>query len=77
VPAGGDGTLGCQTYLVEHTIGNLDGDSDVDFADLAKLGNYWLEGNCGGCGGADFTCDKKVDLYDLQDFANNWLTDTK
>jgi len=77
VPAGGDGTLGCQTYLVEHTIGNLDGDSDVDFADLAKLGGYWLEGNCGGCGGADFTCDKKVDLYDLQDFANNWLTDAK
>ena len=74
VPAGGDGTLGCQTHLVELIVGNFDGDSVVDFADYIKLAAYWLTNNCAGCGGTDLTCDGNVDLLDLQEFIANWLT---
>jgi len=74
VPAGGDGTLGCQTHLVELTVGNFDGDGDVDFVDYIKLAAYWLATNCAGCNGADLTCDGRVDLFDLQQFTENWLT---
>ncbi len=74
VPAEGDGTLGCQTYLLEYLTGNLDGDLDVDFRDFTKLAEYWLQSSCGDCGGAELTCDDKVDLSDLQEFAKNWLS---
>ena len=73
VPAAGDGTLGCQTYLVDFIAGNFDGDNDVDFVDYIKLAERWLQTGCGGCGGADLTCDGKVNIFDLQEFTDNWL----
>jgi len=74
VPAGGDGTLGCQTHLVEIIVGDFDGDSDVDFVDYIRLAERWLKTGCGGCSGTDLTCDGNVDLFDLQEFTDNWLT---
>lgn len=75
VPAEGDGRLGCRTYLTRLTAGNIDGDSDVDLLDFAGLGAYWLASGCGGCGGADLTCDKEVGLPDLQELSGDWLAD--
>jgi hypothetical protein len=46
----------------------------VDFADYTILASYWLENECGGCGGTDLTCDKMVDFFDLWEFTGNWLT---
>ena len=73
VPAGGDGTLGCQTHLVELIAGDFDGSGGVDFVDYIKLAERWLKTGCGGCSGADLTCDGNVDLFDLQEFTDNWL----
>lgn len=73
VPAGGDGSLGSETYLSEFIAGNFDGDGDVDFVDYAIFAAYWAEGECGACCGADLTCDEEVNLSDLREFSVNWL----
>jgi hypothetical protein len=50
----------------------------VNFLDFVVLANHWLDTGCAGsgnCGGADFVpTDGVVDIYDLGDFANQWLT---
>jgi PKD repeat protein len=73
VPAGGDGTLGCNTYLTDVIVGNFDGDIDVDFIDYKTLAAYWMETECEGCGGVDLNCDTNVDFFDLREFIANWL----
>jgi hypothetical protein len=75
VPAGGDGTLGCNTYLTDVLVGNTDGDSDVDFGDYPTLAAYWMEVGCGGCVVADLNCDTKIDFIDLREFIENWLAE--
>jgi hypothetical protein len=75
VPAGGDGTLGCNTYLTDVLIGNTDGDNDVDFGDYPTLAAYWMEVGCGGCVVADLNCDTKIDSLDLREFIENWLAE--
>jgi hypothetical protein len=45
----------------------------VDFEDFGKFASYWRDTDCGACGGADLTCDQKVDLFDLKNFAEYWL----
>ena len=54
------------------------GDCYVNFADFVVLANHWLDTGCAGsgnCGGADFEpADGTVDIFDLSDFANQWLT---
>ncbi|MDH4241015.1 MAG: hypothetical protein OEW48_15760, partial [Phycisphaerae bacterium] len=75
VPDGGDGTLGCTTYLTDVLVGNVDGDNDVDFGDYPTLASYWMETGCGGCGGVDFNCDTNVDFFDLGEFIANWLAE--
>jgi hypothetical protein len=54
-------------------VGDFNGNGSVDFADYVKLAEYWLKTGCIGCGGADLTCDGSVDLFDLQEFTENWL----
>jgi glucuronoarabinoxylan endo-1,4-beta-xylanase len=53
------------------------GDCYVDFADFVVLAGHWLDNNCaasGNCGGADFEpADGIVDIYDMGDFADQWL----
>lgn len=41
--------------------------------DFAVLSEYWLENDCGICGGADLTGEGDVGMADLQIFVENWL----
>jgi O-glycosyl hydrolase len=54
------------------------GDCYVNFADFVVLAGHWLDNNCaasGNCDGADFEpADGAVDIYDMGDFAAQWLT---
>jgi hypothetical protein len=62
-----------KTYSVS---GDCNKDGRVDFKDLACLALYWLQTNCGQCGGADLTGDKQVDIRDVDAIAKCWLTAT-
>ena len=57
--------------------GDLDKDYDVDFTDFALFSHYWQKLNCGECGGANLTNDRKVDVDDLREYIANWLAATK
>lgn len=55
---------------------DCDGDCDVDLADFSVFALYWLQNECaepGWCGGADLTENGDVNMYDLEEFAQNWL----
>jgi hypothetical protein len=52
-------------------IGDVDGDGNVDVADLILLAAEWLQPNPNP--DADFTQDGKVNMPDFQAFATNWL----
>ncbi len=41
--------------------------------DFAVLAGYWLESDCGACGGTDVYRDGSIDGYDFQIMAENWL----
>lgn len=49
---------------------DIDGDSDVDFDDLAQLVDQWLFTDSGL--EADFTCDDSVDFVDFAVLTDNW-----
>jgi hypothetical protein len=51
-------------------VGDLDDDRNVDIADLAIFGNYWLDQSI--VGWPDFNNDKKVDFIDFAVLAANW-----
>ncbi len=55
-------------------IGDMDGNGNVDIADLALFADYWSQTDCGQCGGADFTGDGNVDIDDLTLFIEIWLS---
>jgi len=57
-----------------HLPGDCDADCWVDFVDFAILGEHWLETNCGECGGGDLNNDGNVDVNDLGEFVEYWLT---
>ncbi len=52
---------------------DIDGDKDVDFADLALLGHQWRQSFCDTCGGADLTGDGRVSPSDLREICDSWL----
>jgi hypothetical protein len=58
-------------------LGDLNGDSKINFADFALFANNWLETNCeesnSWCYGRDFDHSGSVDVFDLAEFAKNWL----
>jgi hypothetical protein len=45
----------------------------MDFAGFSKFASYWLEKDCGACGGAELTDDGDVDMDDLNVLSINWL----
>lgn len=53
--------------------GNLDSVGDVRYSDFALLQGWWLESECGFCGGADFDGDEEVGLGDLMVQMEHWL----
>jgi hypothetical protein len=53
------------------------GDCYVTFTDFAVLAGHWLDNTCtgpGNCDGADFEPNGSVDIFDLSEFTNEWLT---
>ena len=55
---------------------NIGGDSNVNFIDLAIMGEYWLNSSCtppNWCGGADIDMSKAVGMTDVAILADNWL----
>lgn len=78
----------CSTnvMLEDNTItaihrGDFNGDHTTDFADFAILASFWLQtcrpgpGRGRWCDGVDFHRDGIVDIYDLAELAENWLSD--
>ena len=56
--------------------GDLDGDGDVDIADLARLTIYWLNSDCAApdwCSLADHNHSGTVNMADFACLANFWL----
>lgn len=54
--------------------GDIDGDCDVDFLDLAAMAKMWLTEDCLLCEGADLTGNQRVDSEDLTILAADWMT---
>jgi len=67
----GDGKV--HLYRGIPQIGDLDGNGNIDSADLALFAAYWTQTDCGPCGGADLTGDGNVDIDDLTLFIDIWL----
>jgi hypothetical protein len=58
--------------------GDFDNDYDVDLNDFAVFALYYGFTGCGPCGGADLADDDGiVDMRDVLEFANWWLTGTE
>jgi hypothetical protein len=59
------------------SAGDLDGDCDVDFADLQVLVENWLDDGCNNlnnfCNGADIVIDGEVNFVDYAKLALRWL----
>ena len=49
----------------------------MDFKDFAALAQWWMDTDCGLCGGAELTGDGNVNTHDLKELADNWLTGVK
>ena len=55
-------------------LGDLEPDGDVDFSDYALFAVNWQWEDCCRCEGADLTGDFIVDIYDLIELTDNWLS---
>jgi len=72
----GDGKV--HLYQSVPQPGDFDNDYDVDFNDFAVFALYYGLTGCGPCGGADLAAeDGIVDMRDVLEFANWWLTGTE
>jgi len=72
----GDGKV--HLYQSVPQPGDFDNDYDVDFNDFAVFALYYGLTGCGPCGGADLADDDGVvDMRDVLQFANWWLTGTE
>jgi len=54
-------------------LGDLVCPDGVEVADFAIISAYWLQNDCGACGGADFSGDGDVGLPDVEIFVDNWM----
>ena len=51
----------------------LQRDGSRGFEDYAVFASYWMQKDCGVCGGTDLDDNGEVDIYDLRIIAENWL----
>jgi len=69
--------IGLNTSFASNTVGDLNNDYIVNFADFEILAFYWMDTNCAdsnNCDGADFEPnDGSVDINDLSIFCSHWL----
>ncbi|MFC1783183.1 hypothetical protein ACFL02_06315, partial [Planctomycetota bacterium] len=58
-------------------FGDIEADGDVDLADYAVFGSYWLRIDCetsnNWCGWSDFNQSTEVNLLDLANLVAYWL----
>jgi hypothetical protein len=68
-------TSGIAALTVQQVAGDLDGDCDVEAADLAAMASVWLA-DCTqvDCGRADVNADDVVGLADFALLSGNWLS---
>ena len=52
---------------------DINRDGRVNMQDFGKLADYWMDTDCGHCGGADLTCDGHVLMDDLVEFVSTWM----
>jgi hypothetical protein len=72
------GTGFVHLYRSVPQAGDFDNDYDVDFDDFAVFALYYGFTGCGPCGGADLAGDDGiVDMRDVLEFADWWLTGTE
>jgi len=72
----GDGKV--HLYQSVPQPGDFDNDYDVDLNDFAAFALYYGFTGCGQCGGADLAADDGiVDMRDVLEFADWWLTGTE
>lgn len=57
----------------EPPVGDLVCPDGVEVADFAIISTYWLQADCGDCGGADLSGDGDVGLPDVEIFVDNWM----
>jgi len=68
------------TLTIYPQVGDLDGDMDVDLADLSTLNLHWLAQDCNypdWCEGTDLNYNNTVDFADFALFAEKWLEGSK
>jgi hypothetical protein len=74
INANGYKVLTCKDVLdILGSFYDVNNDGIVNFVGLALFANYYQQGDCGECGGFDFTEDGKVDNCDLEKFIKSWL----
>jgi hypothetical protein len=66
--------LSIETFGFDYVPADYNGDYFVNFADFAVLAEWWLQSDCKGCGGTDLTGDQQIQLDDLREFTDLWLT---
>lgn len=54
-------------------VADLNDDGRLDGLDFNVLSSYWLDTDCGACGGADINLDTQVSIEDFIMFLENWL----
>lgn len=56
-----------------YVLSDITCDGEVNYDDIAKIGQYWDQDDCGLCGGADLSGDRAVGFADVVMIALDWL----
>ena len=62
------------TYGFDYVPGDFNNDTFVNIADFGALAWRWLETDCCTCGGVDLTGEQNVNIEDLRELAELWLS---
>jgi len=62
-------------FINASRIGDIDRNSEVNFADYVIFAQKWLLTDCGWCDGADINGNSVIDAEDLMQLCEKWLID--